>query len=358
MFAGPPAPVDAAPAPLQRSAGSQARGWLIAQQNPDGGFGASLDYPSGPAMTGWVMLGLEAAGVNPLDVTAGSKTPVDYLRSEVGRLRSVGDLERTILALVGAGIDPRDFAGEDLVAELRSRRDRDGSVDGQTNLTAFYVLAMRAANVDSSDLGRSARWLRKAQDDAGGWGFQPRAPSDADTTGAVLQALAAAGSGGRSADAGARWLRQAQQPNGGYSLVTSGVVNSQSTAWAVQGLVAAAGAGGPVGDAVAYLGARQRPDGHYSYSSASDQTPIWVTAQALLAVERQAFPIEAVPRAVSSSSAGRWRRMMAPDRWRRRALGRRRGAREVGRLPRAAAVARTAAVRGVRSGGGGDDART
>ncbi len=242
--------------------------------------------------------------MNPLDVTAGSKTPVDYLRSELGRLRSVGDLERTILALVGAGIDPRDFAGEDLVAELRSRRDRDGSVDGQTNPTAFYVLAMRAANVDSSDLGRSARWLRKAQDDAGGWGFQPRAPSDADTTGAVLQALAAAGSGGRSADAGARWLRQAQQPNGGYSLATSGVVNSQSTAWAVQGLVAAAGAGGPVGDAVAYLGTRQRPDGHYSYSSASDQTPIWVTAQALLAVERQAFPIEAVPRAVSSSSAG------------------------------------------------------
>ncbi len=62
IFAGSPAPVDAAPAPLQRSAVSQARSWLIAQQNPDGGFGASLDYPSGPAMTGWVMLGLEAAG--------------------------------------------------------------------------------------------------------------------------------------------------------------------------------------------------------------------------------------------------------------------------------------------------------
>ena len=303
IFAGSPARVDAAPAQLQRSATSQARSWLIAHQNPDGGFGASLEYPSGPAMTGWVMLGLEAVGVNPLDVSAGSKTPVDYLRSEVGRLRSVGDLERTVLALVGAGIDPRDFAGEDLVAGLRSRRDRDGSVGGQTNPTAFYVLAMRAANVDSADLGRSARWLRKAQDRAGGWGFQPQAPSDADTTGAVLQALAAAGSGGRTANAGARWLRQAQQSNGGYSLVTSGVVNTQSTAWAVQGLVAAGGAGGPIGDAVSYLRTRQRSDGHYSYSSGSDQTPIWVTAQALLAVERQAFPIEAVPRAVRSSSA-------------------------------------------------------
>ncbi len=287
---------DAAEPAAKGSGASHARGWLLDQQNSDGGFGASIGSPSGPAMTGWVMLGLEAAGVNPLDVEAGSNSPVDYLRSEVGRLRSVGDLERTILALSGAGIDPRDFAGEDLVAELRARRDRDGSVDGQTNLTAFYVLAMRAADVDSSDLKRSARWLRRVQDQAGGWGFQPRAPSDADTTGAVLQALVAAGSGGSSVNAGARWLRQAQQPGGGYSLVTSGVVNTQSTAWAVQGLVAAGGAGGPVGDAVAHIGKRQGSDGHYRYSSASDQTPIWVTAQALLAVERQAVPIAAVAR--------------------------------------------------------------
>lgn len=291
----------ASAAPAQRSGGSEARGWLLQRQNPDGGFGASLDFPSSPAMTGWVMLGLEATGTNPLDVVARSKTPVDYLRSQIGRLRSVGDLERTILALVGAGVDPRAFAGKDLVAELRRRRDRDGSVDGQTNLTAFYVLAMRAAGVEKSKLARSAGWLRKAQSEAGGWGFQPQAPSEADSTGAVLQALAAARAGGRSANAGARWLRQAQQPGGGYSLVTSGVVNTQSTAWAVQGLVAAGGGGRPVGDAVRYVGSRQSSDGHYRYSGSSDQTPIWVTAQALLAVERQALPIAPVPRRADSS---------------------------------------------------------
>ena len=38
-------------------------------------------------------------------------------------------------------------------------------------------------------------------------------------------------------------------------------------------------------------------DGHYRYSAASDQTPIWVTSQALMAVEREAFPVEPVPRA-------------------------------------------------------------
>ena len=72
-------------------------------------------------MTGWVMLGLEAAGRNPLDVRSGGETPVDYLRSQVDRLRSTGDLERTILALDGGGLDPRRFAGADLVAELRAQ---------------------------------------------------------------------------------------------------------------------------------------------------------------------------------------------------------------------------------------------
>ena len=314
LSVGSPAPTSAAAATPHRAAGSEARGWLIDQQNSDGGFGASLGYPSGPAMTGWVMLGLEAAGVNPLDVAAGSKTPVDYLRSQVGRLRSVGDLERTILALAAAGVDPRDFAGKDLIAELRVRSDGAGSVDGQTNLTAFYVLAMRAGGVASGKLARSVRWLRKAQAVGGGWGFQPQAPSDADTTGAVLQALAAAGSNGRSASEGARWLRLAQQPSGGYSLATSGVVNTQSTAWAVQGLVAAGGAGGPVGDALAFLGTRQSPDGHYRYSSASDQTPIWVTSQALMAVEREAFPIAEVPRKASGSGGGKGRADDGSDR--------------------------------------------
>ena len=46
-----------------------------------------------------------------------------------------------------------------------------------------------------------------------------------------------------------------------------------------------------------YLAARQAGDGHYRYSASSDQTPVWVTAQALVAAERKAFPLAAVRRA-------------------------------------------------------------
>ena len=58
-----------------------------------------------------------------------------------------------------------------------------------------------------------------------------------------------------------------------------------------------------------YLARRQAGDGHYRYSSSSDQTPVWVTGQALLAVNRKAFPLAAVPRApTDAGSGGRARR--------------------------------------------------
>jgi energy-coupling factor transport system substrate-specific component len=296
-----------APAPAQRTA----LAWLVDAQNADGGFAATPGQPSSPAMTGWVMLGLEAAGRHPLDVRSGGRTPVDYLRSEADRLRSVGDLERTILALAGAGLEPHRFAGADLVGELRERRDGDGSVDGQVNLTAFYALAIRAADGDPGSLGPTARWLRRAQNPDGGWGIQPRAPSEADSTGAALQGLVAAGSRGSATARAVSWLRKAQRSGGAYALGSSGVVNSQSTAWAVQGLAAAGGGEGGAGGggdsirrALGYLSRLQAGDGHYRYSASSDQTPIWVTAQALLAAERQPLPVPAVAAATRSSSAG------------------------------------------------------
>ena len=209
---GAGAEASAAAPGAARAQASQSSAWLARSQNSDGGFGATLEYPSSPAMTGWVMLGLEASGRNPLDVRSGGKTPISYLRSEIERLRSPGDLERTILALRGSGLDPRAFAGADLVAALRRKRDRDGSVDGQVNLTAFFVLAMRAAGAEPGGLGRPLGWLRRVQNGDGGWGFRPQAPSDPDSTGAALQALAAAGAGGRSSSAGVRLAAQGPTP--------------------------------------------------------------------------------------------------------------------------------------------------
>ena len=99
------------------------------------------------------------------------------------------------------------------------------------------------------------------------------------------------------------WLRKAQRSSGGYALGGSGVVNSQSTAWAVQGLAAAGGGGKAVDRALGYLGRLRAADGHYRYSPSSDQTPIWVTAQVLLAVERAPFPLATVHRTSKPSGS-------------------------------------------------------
>ena len=295
--------VGVAGRPAATDAAKSSAAWLVETQNDDGGFSATPGQPSSPAMTGWAMLGLEAAGTNPLDLRRGGETPVSYLRAEARRLRSAGDLERTILALEAAGVDSRRFAGNDLVERLRRRRDGDGSVDGQVNLTAFYALALRAAGSDPASLARTGRWLRRAQNDDGGWGIQPLAPSEADSTGAALQGLVAVGDGRRATVRGASWLGKAQRRGGGYALGGSGVINSQSTAWAIQGLAATGGSSGAVDAALSYLRHRRAADGHYRYSASSDQTPTWVTAQTLLAVERQPFPLPAVARAARANHA-------------------------------------------------------
>jgi energy-coupling factor transport system substrate-specific component len=295
LLPGPPA--DAA-----GGGGGAAASWLRGAQNGDGGFGFDRGQDSSPAMTGWATLGLEAAGINPLDLDRGDATPISYLAGTVGEIRTTGDLERTILVLRGAGLDPRHFGGHDLVARLLARRGGDGSWGGQVNLTAFGVFALRAAGVNR--LSRTAAWLRQHQNDDGGWGFAAGTASDADSTGAALQALAAAGSRAGVGHAVA-YLRAAQRPGGGFPL-NGGSVNAQSTAYAVQGLVAAGvspsslrrGGRSPLD----YLASVQAGDGHYRYSASSDQTPVWVTAQAQLAVNGAAFPLAPAARQASAST--------------------------------------------------------
>ena len=191
-----------------------------------------------PEMTGWAMLGLEAAGRNPLDVARGGHTPVDFLRGHVDELSSPGDLARTILALEGAGVDPREFGGRNLVSALLDQRAATTApTKAGPDSTAFAVIALRAAGA-TGGLDKSLAWLREVQNDDGGWGDVPGSPSTADGTGAVMQALSP---DSKAAKRGLAYLRKAQRPGGGFPLGGNGAVNTQSTAWAIQGILAAGG---------------------------------------------------------------------------------------------------------------------
>jgi hypothetical protein len=280
------------PASAQASDASRAADWLVAAQNADGGWGSSPEHESAPDMTAWAMLGLEAAGRNPLDISSGGRNPVGYLRTQVDQLDSPGDLARTILALHGAGVDPRDFADHDLVTELASHRRDNGSFEGWPNSTAFAIMALR---IGGGGVAQSTAWLAKVQNADGGWGDEPGLPSTADGTAAVMQAMPET----KAAKDGLAYLRKAQRPNGGFPLGSNGSVNSQSTAWAVQGMLAL---GKDSGGALDYLAERQDADGHYRRSATSDETPVWVTAQVIPAVTGDSFPIPPVARAPESAS--------------------------------------------------------
>ena len=294
-----------APAPAKASPLSAAS-WLVAQQNSDGGFGSSPGAGSSTVTTGWAMLGLEASGRNPLDVSRGGHTPVDYLRANVGSLSSAGDLARTILALEGAGVDPHDFAGHNLVNQLADRRAANGSFVGWPGTTAYSIVALRAAGA-TGGLEKSLQWLGSVQNRDGGWGDIPGAPSNADVTGGVMQAMRDS----QAALDGLGYLRKHQRSGGGFA-GGSGTVNSQSTSWAVQGMIAvgtdpaSVTAGGASG--LDYIAARQAADGHYAYSQSSDQTPVWVTGEVLVAASGDSLPVEPPPRqqakAPSTTSPG------------------------------------------------------
>jgi prenyltransferase beta subunit len=245
-------------------------------------------------------MGLAASGRDPVSVRRGGRSPLDYMRSEVGALSGLGDVERTILAAHACGASPYLFAGYDLPGELLRGRARDNSFSDQVNLTAFAIIALTAAGHSPryGPIHEAAGWLERQQNGDGGFGFARRGTaSDVDDSGAVLQALFDAGAHNRGAvSRAAGYLGRAQNLDGGFPQEPGGQSNAQSTAWAAQGLLAAGrdpalvrrrGSRSPI----AYLESLVAPDGSVRYSRTSAQTPVWVTAQALIALQRRIFPV-------------------------------------------------------------------
>jgi uncharacterized protein DUF6580/prenyltransferase/squalene oxidase-like repeat protein len=278
--------LSAAPAHAASPAGRAVR-YLERAQNRDGGFGAAPGQRSSQLYTGWASLGLAAAGKRPR--VAG------YLRRHARGLTDIGEVERTVLVLKAVGLSPRSLAGRDLVRDILRRRRRDGSIAGFVSYTAFGVLALRAAGTSPS-AGMLA-YLARAQNDDGGFGISPNVPSDSDMTGAALQALAATGRArSKTASRALAWLRGSQNSDGGFGARRGQSSNAQSSAYATQGLVAVGARGATLARASGYLVRLQTASGSVRYSRTSAQTPVWVTAQALMALKRKPLPIAPVKR--------------------------------------------------------------
>jgi energy-coupling factor transport system substrate-specific component len=283
---------------------NQELSFLASAQNTDGGFGAAKGESSSELYTAWAAIGFAAAGRDPANVSHDGHSVLDALRAEASTLSGLGDAERTILAAAACGTSSYSFAGRDLVAEVLRARDSDNSFEHLVNLTSFAIFALRAVGHSPSypAIRDAAGWIERQQNSDGGFSFGERgSTSDVDDTGTALQALADAGA--RNAHvlgAAADYLIRSQNLDGGFPQQYGNESNAQSTAWAIQGLIAA-GRGGRVPfirrrgsrSPEGYLESLLGPGGSIRYSRTSAQTPVWVTAQALVALAGKTFPVGA-----------------------------------------------------------------
>ncbi|HWD75152.1 MAG TPA: prenyltransferase/squalene oxidase repeat-containing protein [Solirubrobacteraceae bacterium] len=283
------------PAPVRDAAAS----YLLSAENSDGGFGAAPGQPSSQLFTGWAALGLAAAGHDLNLLGRGGAGLMTYVRGGAGATGDVGSLERTILVVDAGATSAREFAGHDLVAELERRIGANGSVSDQVNLTSFAILALRGAGAGGAAIDRAQRWLTAQQDRDGGFSFATAGSgSDVDDTGAALEALAGDPAAGAVRSRAISFLRRQQDRDGGFPSQPGSGSNAQSTAWAIQGLDAAGispdglhRAGSP--SPLSYLDSLAAPGGLIRYARGQTQTPVWVTAEALMAMEGKPLPVPA-----------------------------------------------------------------
>jgi energy-coupling factor transport system substrate-specific component len=307
LLLGGPRAASAVPAGAQSASASAAHAnlapelsYLTGAQNAGGGFGGAGGQSSSELYTAWAAMGLAAAGRNPSNVSRGGHSVLYSLRSEASTLQGLGDEERTILALRACSASAYSFAGRNLVSEVLAARASDDSFGQEVILTAFAIFALRAVGHSPgfTAIREAAGWIERQQNGDGGFSFAAHgSPSDVDDTAAALQALVDAGArNSRVLGAAVGYLIRAQNLDGGYPQQPGGQSNAQSTAWAVQGLIADGrdpasvrrhGSRSPLG----YLESLVAPGGSIRYSRTGTQTPVWVTAQALIALAGKTFPV-------------------------------------------------------------------
>jgi hypothetical protein len=251
--------------------------FLRTSQLADGSF-ADAGRPGYPQLTAWAVLGLRATDALP----AGRGSAIKYLIARESDLKSATDIALVALAEQALGADT-----DRSLARLRALERPDGSFDGLVNGTAWAVLALRGHG--SPVHGKTIRWLLAQQTRAGGWGWSPRGAADSNDTAGVVQALRAAKVTGRPIRRASRYLLSFHNRDGGFELTRGRGSDAQSTAWAIQGLVAAGAT--PPRNAFTYLRHLQRRDGSFRYSVRYATTPVWVTAQVLMALARRPLPL-------------------------------------------------------------------
>ncbi len=241
---------------------------------PDGGY-AEPGGRSTVGLTATAVLALRAAGAQAPDAARA------YLTAHESGL-SPTELELATMAeAVTGGASPA------LLASLRALDRPAGAIGPTLNSTIWGMLALRQAGQPVAPA--TVRYLEAAQSRSGGFAWATGVTADNDDTAAAVEALAASGERGSVVTRALAYLRARETKDGGFELHRGSGSNVQSTAWSIQAFLAAGAT--PPAAAFRYLAKMTRADGSLRYSSRYATTPLWVSAQALPALSRVAFPL-------------------------------------------------------------------
>jgi prenyltransferase beta subunit len=187
--------------PEQQEAVQKGLAWLASTQKPDGSFGDMGGYGASAAITALSGIAFMADGNLP------------------GRGKYGEVVRRAVQFTLNSAQQSGLISGAQMQGEMYSH--------GFATLFLAEVYGMTGDEEVKEKLQRAVQLIEKAQNDEGGWRYQPR-PQDADISVTICQvmALRAARDAGikvekQVIDNAIRYVRRCQNPDGGFNYMAS-----------------------------------------------------------------------------------------------------------------------------------------
>ena len=251
----------------------------------------AVTYLQSQAQDPWITQALIAAGEN--------NAPTDHLTQVSGNLAT--DYAKTILALAGAGKNPKKFGNIDYVKKLKTYFNNNQMGDaGLINDDMWSILALSSIKeANSSEVIASKNFILSNQNADGGWGYAVGGDSDTNDTATAIMALIEAGVNvSNSAITNAVvYLHAAQNADGGFGWSIGGDSDSGSGAWVISALYKI-GQNPALWDKngnnpITHLQSLEDTDGGFWWvkPGTSDFNNKAMTAYAVIAISGKSFPV-------------------------------------------------------------------
>lgn len=294
-------PTNPPPAPPITSA-LKALAWLQTQQSPING-----SYNDSVGNSIETMLAIGADKFNADEWRTGPISPslLNYLQTDNDAANyaatHAGRAGKLAVALAGAGQDPQNFNGLNLVISLTNTySETTGTFNDAPMNQAWAILGWRAAG-QTVPLTATHHLAARALSN-GGWEWGAGFGSDTNTTALALQALVAGGECLTSPNIinGLDYLKTAQNNDGGFTYDPQSVwgtdSDTNSTAWVLQALHIlgedSTGSEWTINSTnpISYLLSMQLPDGSFEWQTGYGTNQL-ATQQAIVPLLGQSFPL-------------------------------------------------------------------